>query len=73
MTKTIHTRAKRKLKLSTKFQHKAFVKGIERKVRPRTFPTEESANKWATEQGIKGYTLKKVKKDKRFQIVKNKE
>lgn len=73
MTKTIHTRAKRKLKLSTKFQHKAFVKGIERKVRPRTFATEEAANKWAAEKGITSYTLKKVKKGKRFEIKQNKE
>ena len=40
-----------------------------KKNRPKTFFREENANKYAKEHGIKNYFLKKVKKDKKFQIV----
>jgi hypothetical protein len=66
----IHTRMKRKLKLprgknAYKLQHK------EKTIRPKTFKTEESANIWAEKHGmVKGsYTLKKVKHNKKFEIV----
>ena len=40
-----------------------------RSKRAKTFKTEEAAKKYAEEQGIKNFELKKVKKDKKFQIV----
>ena len=45
-------------------------KGRNRKKRPKTFKTEESANLWALNHGLKPeeYYLKKVKKNKKFQI-----
>jgi hypothetical protein len=66
----IHTRAKRNLGLST---HRAYSKTISashKKKGPKTFKTEEAANKYAEENGIKSFELKKVKKNKKFQIVK---
>ena len=69
MAKKIHTRAKRKLKLSTRYQHLAFLKSKFRKNRPKTFKTQESANKYAKEKGIEKYKLVKAKKDKKFKIV----
>jgi hypothetical protein len=69
MVKKIHTRAKRKLGYGTHLPHRARIKGIPRKKGPKTFKTEESAKKYAEENKIKKYELKKVKKDKKFQIV----
>ena len=66
----VHTKIKRKYGLTTSFRQKKLGAG-EKKPRPRTFSTEEAANKWAKENKIDSFTLKKVKKDKRFQIVKN--
>ena len=37
---------------------------------PKTFKTEAAAKKYAEEQGIKTYELKKVKKGKKIQVVK---
>jgi hypothetical protein len=69
MVKKIHTRAKKKHGLGTHLPHRAKLKNIPRKVGPKTFKTEESAKKYAEENKIKNYELKKVKKDKKFQIV----
>ena len=64
----VHTREKRKRGLAT---HKSYKKrtSIYKKNRPKTFKTEESATKYATEKGIKFFELKRVKKNKKFQIV----
>jgi hypothetical protein len=41
--------------------------------RPRTFGTEEAAQKWAAEQGIKKFTLLNIRpewsKDKKIRII----
>ena len=63
------SKSKRLLGLSTKFKHKRFTSPVKKINGPKTFKTEEAANKWAAEKGIKGHSLKKVKKDKKFQIV----
>jgi len=49
--------------------HKAMITGKPRKKGPKTFKTEENAKKYAEENGIKNFELKKVKKDKKFQII----
>ncbi len=64
----VHTRAKKKFGLSTHKSYKLKTSSF-KKNGPRTFNTEEAANKYANENGIKSFTLKKVKKNKRFQIV----
>lgn len=69
MVKKIHTRMKRKLGYGTHLPHRARIKGIPRKKGPKTFKTEEAAKKYAEENKIKKYELKKVKKNKKFQIV----
>jgi hypothetical protein len=67
----IHTKIKRKYGLTTSFRHKTLGAG-KKKTGPRTFISEESAKKWASENKLidGSYTLKLVKKNKRFQIVK---
>ncbi len=68
--KKIHTRAKRKFCLTTSLRHYFYFHPKINKVRgARTFKSEESANKWAKENGIADYTLKKIKCNKKFQIV----
>lgn len=64
MAKKIHTRQKRKLRMHG-------IRGRNRKPKPKTFKTEDSANAWALEHGLKPeqYYLKKVKRNKKFQIV----
>ncbi|MAG19868.1 hypothetical protein CL618_00350 [archaeon] len=52
MTK-MHTRMKRKLGLAHNKSHKKRIK----KVKPKTFKTEESAKKYAEFKGIKKYKL----------------
>ena len=68
----VHTRIKRKYRVTTSFRQTKLGTGG-KKPRPRTFSTEESAKKWATENKLKegSYSLKSVKKNKRFQIVNN--
>lgn len=39
----------------------SFVTGRNRKARPKTFPSEAAAKKWAENQGIKQYTLENLK------------
>ena len=69
--KKIHTRVKKRHGLSTHLNHYKFFKPGTKKNRPKTFKTEEDANGWALKQGLKleQYYLKKVKKNKKFQIV----
>ena len=69
MVKKIHTRAKRKMGFGTHLPHRARIKGIPRKKGPKTFKTEEADKKYADDNKIKKYELKKVKRDKKFQIV----
>jgi hypothetical protein len=66
----VHTRAKRKMNLPT---HKGARKSIGiKKKGAKTFKTESDAQKYSSENNIKSYDLKSVKKGKRFQIVKKK-
>jgi hypothetical protein len=67
--KKIHTRAKKKLRLGTHTQHKARLFGWGKKKGAKTFKTEESANNYAKENNITKFELKKVKKNKKFQIM----
>ncbi len=67
--KKIHGPAKRKFKLGKTLRHYFFFHPQGKKKRPKTFYSAESANKWASEHEINNYTLKKVKKNKKFQIV----
>lgn len=44
----------------------------ERKKRPKTFTSEESAKKWAEAQGIKKFELKNIRigtKDKKIKVI----
>lgn len=69
--KKIHTKVKRKYHLSTSVnQYRFFHPGL-KKNRPKTFKTEEAANAWALSRGMKPgqYYLKKVKRNKKFQVV----
>lgn len=50
MAKKIFTKAKRMLVMQGR-------RGRNRAVRPKTFKTEESANNYAKENGIKNYSL----------------
>ncbi|MFH1398822.1 MAG: hypothetical protein ABIG95_01805 [Candidatus Woesearchaeota archaeon] len=64
----VHTRMKRMHGVST-HQAAQFIRHrTHRKVRPKTFGTEASAKAWAAANKITKYTLKKVKRNKRFQI-----
>lgn len=67
--KKIHTRMKRKFGLASHHKHYHFFHPTEKPHRPQTYSTEESAKAAAEKLGIKKYSLKKVKCNKRFQIV----
>lgn len=69
--KKIHTPLKRRFGLSTHNNQYDFFHPKETQNRPKTFKTEESANAWAAKKGLKPgeYSLKKVKKGRKFQIV----
>ena len=70
--KKIHTRIKRIKGLSTHLRHYRYLHpGIKKPNRPKTFKTEETAKKWASDHGLKlnEYSLNKVKKNKKFQVV----
>jgi hypothetical protein len=70
--KKLHTKYKRKFGLSTKTGHYRYFHPVNQKTsRPRTFKTEEAADAWAQKNGLKQgqYSLKKVKCDKKFQVV----
>ncbi|MBW2984274.1 hypothetical protein KY361_04115 [Candidatus Woesearchaeota archaeon] len=68
--KKVHTRVKRRLNLP---RGKSGYKILhpKKRIRPKTFKTEESAHNWAARHGLKQeeYSLKKVKRNKKFQIV----
>ncbi|MBU0628824.1 MAG: hypothetical protein KKC75_06550 [Nanoarchaeota archaeon] len=70
--KKIHTQLKRRFGLSTHNNQYDFFHPKEIPHRPKTFKTEESAHAAASKNGLKQgeYSLKKVKKNKKFQIVK---
>lgn len=59
--KKIHTRRKRKMSVSSSFRHKFLFGHFEKKVRPKTFKTEEAAHAHAKERGIKKYELINLK------------
>ena len=67
----IHTRAKRKYGLSTRYRHYNYFHRIKKKNRPKTFKTEESAHAWASRHNLKPeqYYLRKTKRNKKFQVV----
>jgi len=67
--KKIHTREKKKLGLGRHLPHRARIKNKPKKKGPKTFKSEESAKKYAEEKGVKNFELKKVKKNKKFQIM----
>ncbi len=69
--KKIHTKVKRKFNLTTNLSQYRFFHPTEKPHRPKSFPSEESANRWAAGQGLKAgeYTLKRVKLNKRFEVV----
>lgn len=65
----IHTRAKRKLGLTSSFRHNNAGKGS--KNGAKTFKTEESAHKWAASNKLDTgkYDLVPAKKNIKFKIV----
>lgn len=70
--KKIHTRIKRKYGLSShKNWYYFFHPALAKRKRPKTFKTEETANAWALNHGLKPgqYYLKKVKRNRKFEIV----
>ena len=67
--KKVHTRVKRRLGLSTHLDHYEFFHPQMKKHRPKTFKTEDAAKIWAKSHGLGQYSLKKVKHNKRFQII----
>lgn len=65
----INTKMKRLNKLSTTLRHTHFFKGEGKaKVRTRTFTTKDAAEKYASEKGMKNFSIVSAKKDKRFKI-----
>jgi len=66
--RAMYTRRKRRLGLTTKFQHKAVKSGVIKKHRPKTFATKIGAEAWAQAQGLKNYTILPAKRGKRFQV-----
>ena len=66
--KKIHTKAKRKAGVAS---HKSKIPTGRNKTGQKTFNTEAAANNGAKENKIERFSLKKVKKGKKFQIVKN--
>ncbi|MBI2208140.1 hypothetical protein HYU50_01470 [Candidatus Woesearchaeota archaeon] len=69
--KKVHTKIKRKFRLSTRFRHSGFFHQAAKKNGPKTFKTESAAHAWASSHGLKPeqYALKSAKRNKRFQIV----
>ena len=69
--KKVHTRKKRQYDISPHLNGAQFFTAVKR-VRPKTFRTEEAAKTYAKENKLEesAYSLKKVKNNKRFQIVK---
>lgn len=67
----IHTKVKRKFNLPTHIRQYRFFHPTDADHRPKSFASEELANKWAAGQGLKAgdYSLKSVKRNKRFEVV----
>lgn len=67
----MHTRAKRKLGLTTSHRYRKSNLGLVNKRGQKTFKTEETAHKWASEHKLDKdkYTLVLAKKRKKFKIV----
>jgi len=67
----IHTKVKRKFGLPTHIRQYRFFHPTDADHRPKSFASEELAKKWAGDQGLKAgeYSLKRVKRDKRFEVV----
>ncbi len=66
----VHTREKRKMASPTHLSS-ARPENRERKKRPRTFTSEESAKKWAEKQGITKFELRNLRrgtKDKKIRV-----
>ena len=59
--KKIHTRRKRKMSVSSSFRHRFLFGNFEKKVRPKTFRTEDAAHTYAQVQGIRKYELINLK------------
>jgi hypothetical protein len=66
----MHTRAKRKLGLTTTLSHKKNNRVLGKVHGPKTFKTEEAARKWAAEHKLDTgiYTLIPAKRRKKFKI-----
>ena len=67
----VHTRMKRKMTSPTHLGS-ARPENRDRKKRPKTFTSEESAKKWAEAQGIKKFELKNLRigiKDKKIRVI----
>ena len=74
MARKIHTRAKRRLGISTHL-HVGSLNKKPRKKRPKTFKAEESANEYAKKHGITKYILKNLRfpgKKKKIRIIETK-
>ena len=67
--KKIHTRMKRRWRLSTHLSHYFFFHPKKPQHRPKTFRTEQTAIEWAKSHSVEGFDLKRVKRGLRFQIV----
>ena len=69
--KKIHTKVKRKFGLSTNRSQYKFFHPSAKSSRPKTFVSGAKADDWAKLNGLKvgEYTLKSVKRNKRFEIV----
>jgi len=69
--KKVHTKIKRRFRLSTHLGHSGFFHQAAKKSRPKTFKTESAAHAWASSNKLKPeqYALKSAKRNKRFQIV----
>lgn len=67
----IHTKTKRKFELPTHIRQYRFFHPVDADHRPKSFSSEDAAHKWATEQGLKAgeYSMKSVKRNKRFMVV----
>ena len=70
--KKIHTRSKRKKRVSTIHRHEALFKDKPRKPGRKTFLTLEKAKKWMKEQTIseKDFHIVKAKKNRKFTVKK---
>ncbi|HIH15385.1 MAG TPA: hypothetical protein HA360_00605 [Nanoarchaeota archaeon] len=69
--KKVHTRIKRRMASPTHLGS-ARPETRERKKRPKTFTSEESAKKWAEAQGIKKFELRNIRigtKDKKIRVI----